>query len=106
MVARSQPQAQDAIAPRQPLCPFPPAAALQQVHVDDTGNRSASSRPMTPSAAYLKSSLKSTPTSPIVGDRENTTPRLQQSFELSFEERRASVPYVEMHPFFWVGRNS
>lgn len=109
MIDRSQPQAHEAVAPRQPLSPFLPAAvALQQLHVDDVGNRAASNRPTTPSAtaAYLKSPLKSTPSTPRVGDLENTTPRMQHSLEFSFEERRASVPYGDLQTGFWMGGNS
>jgi hypothetical protein len=101
-------QAQEAVATRQPLSPFPPAAALQQLHVDDAGNRAASNnRPTTPPAAYMKSPMKlSTPSTPRVGDLENTTPRMQQSLEFSFEERRASVPYGDLQTGFWMGANS
>lgn len=107
VIARSQPQAQEAVAPRQPLSPFPPAAALQQLHVDDAGNRAASNRSTTPSAVYLKSPMKlNTPSTPRVGDLENTTPRMQQSLEFSFEERRASVPYGDIQNGYWMGANS
>lgn len=105
VIARSQPPAQEAVAPRQPLSPFLPAAALQQLHVDDVGNRAASNRPTTPAstASYLKSPMKTTPITPRVGDLENTTP---QSIEFSFEERRASVSFGDLQTGFWMGAQS
>ena len=107
MGVRSQPQAVQALAARQPLSPVPSAAALQQVFMDDSGNRAASaltSKPALPSGAYFKSPLKMmTPNSPRLSDLENTTPRMQ--LEFSFEERRASIAHGDLHSGFWMGGN-
>lgn len=106
--ARSQPQAQDTVA-RQPLGPVPPTAALQQLHVDDAGNRAASVANKTgvSSAAHLKSPLKVTLISPHVGDVENTIPRVQPALEFSFEERRVSnASCGDLQNGFWKSMNS